>query len=695
MAKKLVIVESPAKARTISRFLKPGYTVKATLGHVRDLPEKELGVDIENGFAPKYLLLKGKSKVIKEIKAAAKDSSVVYLATDPDREGEAISWHVVQAAGLSKLPVKRVVFHEITKEAVEEAFRNPREIDLKLVNAQQARRILDRLVGYKISPILWRKVMRGLSAGRVQSAALRMIVEREREIESFVPTEYWTIEAELKKKANGSSFRAGLVGLAEEKKLEIKNKEEADRLTAELKGANYTVAKVQRKTLSRQPVAPFITSTLQQEAWRKLRFTAKHTMALAQELYEGLPIGEEEPVGLITYMRTDSTHVAPKAIAEVREYIAEKYGPNFLPPSPRTFKKVKGAQEAHEAIRPTSIRREPAMLQPYLTPDQFKLYELIWKRMVASQMAAASQDMTTVEIEAKKDSRRYLFRTTSSVITFPGFLILYSEGKDEEEREGEEQPLPELAQGDELDLLGLFPEQHFTKPPPRYTEATLVKALEENGIGRPSTYAPILSIIQERGYVEKEKGHFKPKMLGFIVTDLLKEYFPGIVDLGFTAQMEERLDEIAQGNREWIPVLREFYDPFAKELEKALSIPKIKSAAQPTHEICEKCGSPMVIKRGRYGEFLSCSNYPKCKNAKPLPIEAKCPRCGAKLIERRTKGKRVFYGCANFPKCDFAIWEKPLPQPCPECGGLLVPEGKNKVKCLQCGYRGNILEDLV
>lgn len=688
MAKKLVIVESPAKARTISRILKDEYIIEATMGHVRDLPQKELGVDTGNGFAPKYVVSKGKSKVVSEIKTAARDASVLYLATDPDREGEAIAWHLIQAAKLGKMPAKRVVFHEITKEAVTEAFRHPKKINMKLVNAQQARRILDRLAGYKISPILWRKVRKGLSAGRVQSVAVRIVVEREREIENFVPAEYWSIEAELKKIAGDETFRAGFVGSGKGKKIAIASQEEADKLSAELKDASYTVSQVQQKTVSRHPVAPFITSTLQQEAWRKLGFSAKRTMSVAQSLYEGVAIGEGEPVGLITYMRTDSTHVTTQAIAETREYITQRFGADFTPQTPRAFKKkVKGAQEAHEAIRPTSVRRGPAMIQSYLNADQFKIYDLIWKRMVASQMAAALFDTVRVDIEANSSRNKYLFRATSSSLAFPGFLTLYSEGRDEEENGNEKAPLPELAPGNALDLLGLFPHQHFTKPPPRYTEATLIKALEENGIGRPSTYAPILSTIQERGYVEKEKGYFSPMELGIIVTGLLEDFFPEIVNIGFTARLEERLDDVARGNMEWVPTLQEFYDPFALQVEKAaLEMPRVKPADQPTDEICDKCGSPMVIKQGRFGKFLSCSDYPKCKNAKPLRLGIDCPRCGANLVERRTKRKRIFYGCSSYPKCDFSVWEKPLPDPCPECKGLLVSKGRSMAGCIACGY---------
>jgi len=688
MSKSLVIVESPAKAKTVSRMLGNRYSVKASLGHVRDLPKSKLGVDVEKGFTPKYVVPKEKRTVIRQIKEAAKKASSVYLATDPDREGEAIAWHLVQAAQLDGMPLKRVVFHEITTEALADAFRHTRGIDIDLVNAQQARRILDRLVGYKLSPLLWHKVRRGLSAGRVQSVALRIIVDREREIEGFIPQEYWSIDAELRKLADGDSFIATLLSLSDGTKLEIGSKEEAERIVAELERSSYAVIQVRKKEVSRQPAPPFTTSTLQQEGWRKLRFTAKHTMAIAQQLYEGLPIGKEGSVGLITYMRTDSTRVALSALSEARAYIKEKYGADFLPPRPRIFaKKAKAAQEAHEAIRPTSVRREPDAIKRYLSRDQFRLYELIWKRMVASQMSPALLDTTSVDIEAK-NKKSYLLRATSSVIKFPGFTVLYSEGKDDaqEERGG---PLPLLVKGEPLELLALYPEQHFTQPPPRYTEATLVKALEERGIGRPSTYAPILSTIQERGYVERADGRFHPQELGFVVSDLLAENFPDIVDLGFTAEMEDGLDQIARGERNWVPFLQDFYCPFEKSLKTAEEhMEKVKAVVEPTGETCEKCGRPMVIKLGRYGRFLACSGYPECKNTKPLRVKigVKCPKCGHDLVQRQTKKKRTFYGCANYPECDFATHDKPIPHSCPQCGGLMAMRGKRMAKCLKCEF---------
>jgi DNA topoisomerase-1 len=702
MAVKLVIVESPAKARTIGRILGTGYAIKATLGHVRDLPKSELGIDIANDFAPRYITIKKRKEVLSELKKSAEDASAIYLATDPDREGEAISWHLVEAIklGKKKLPIHRVVFHEITKDAVEKAFNHPRSIDMNLVDAQQARRILDRLVGYKLSPLLWRKVQRGLSAGRVQSAALRIIVDREREIQNFVRKEYWTIEAELAKslpKAKKSGFRALFIGLSDGKKLEIPNQQEASRIEDELKKADYAVKKVAVKETARQPAPPFITSTMQQEAWRKLRFTAQRTMIIAQQLYEGVPLGEEGSVGLITYMRTDSTHVAAGAVAETRDFIASKYGARFVPSHPRSFaKRGKWAQEAHEAIRPTKIHREPAQLRSYLKPEQLKLYELIWKRMVASQMAAASMDITTVEINATcaEPQKIYLLRTTSSVVKFPGFITLYSEGKDENGEEEKAVALPELKVGDKLVLLALFPEQCFTQPPLRYTEATLIKALEQRGIGRPSTYAPIISTVQERGYVYKENGKLCPDEIGLVVNDILTQHFPKIVDLDFTAQLEEELDEIAQGEKRWVPVLKDFYTPFEETLNQAAEKIERVKIAKPTEEICPDCGLPMVLKTGRFGKFLACTGYPDCKKTMSFVVKTgvSCPQCGKELIERTTKKRRIFYGCSGFPQCKFAVNRKPVPQPCPQCGKLLIIYRDGWVKCTACEYKDKLDE---
>ncbi len=664
MAKKnLVVVESPAKARTLGKIMGSHYIIKASMGHVRDLPQKNLGVDLSEGVIPRYVVPQAKKAVVKEIKDAAAKAAAVYLATDPDREGEAISWHLVEAAKLEGIPTHRVVFHEITEEAIKDAFKHPRHIDMNLVNAQQARRVLDRLVGYKISPLLWKKVRSGLSAGRVQSVALRMIVEREDDIRKFVPQEYWTIEAELSKTAHDKkpfTFTARLAALKGDKsKLEIRKADEAHPLAEQLEKAAYSVSQVKKKRVSRQPSPPFITSTLQQEAWRKLHFTAQRTMAIAQQLYEGLPIGDEGEAGLITYMRTDSTKVAESALAEARKYIATKYGTEFVPPHPRVFtKKAKGAQEAHEAIRPTRIDREPDSIKAHLTADQAKLYRLVWERMMASQMAAAQFDTTSVDIEAAapSTSKIYILKAAGSVPHFLGFLVLYSEGKDDANGNGEDAKsrLPSLTEGEKLKLLKVLPDQHFTEPPPRYTEATLVKALEERGIGRPSTYAPIIGTLRQRGYVNTKEGRFHPLELGETVNTVLVAHFPSIVDASFTAHMEEELDDIAQGKQAWEKTIREFYTPFEATLQKAsVEMVKMKEPDQPTDEVCPKCGMPMVIRMGRFGKFMACSGFPKCKTTKaitPKPGEAsessdkpyrfKYRRKGAKGKKKPTGGKK-------------------------------------------------------
>ncbi len=693
MASKLVIVESPAKARTLNKILGRSYSVKASLGHVRDLPRASLGVDIDKGFIPKYVIPAEKKRIVGEIKKAASKASSIYLATDPDREGEAISWHLVQATRPNnddKL-IHRVVFHEITKEAVRAAFRSPRSIDMNLVNAQQARRILDRLVGYKLSPLLWRKVQRGLSAGRVQSVAVRMIVDREREIQDFIPQEYWIIEVELAPlEEKGASFKARLFSLADGTKLDIGNKDEAERVTDDLEKAEYAVKAVVTKQVARQPAPPFITSTLQQEAWQKLHFPAGRTMAIAQQLYEGLPLGKEGPVGLITYMRTDSTHVAGSAISEARKFIGEKYGAKFLPPKPRSFaKKAKWAQEAHEAIRPTEIYRQPEQLKPFLDPAQLKLYELIWKRMAASQMSPALYNITNVEIETSNTENQpkgYLLKASSSVAKFPGFMVVYSESIDEDERGESFVPLPKLRTGDRLIYLGTFPEQCFTQPPLRYTEATLIKAMEQKGIGRPSTYAPILSTIQERDYVNKTGGKFHPTELGMTVNGILTAHFPKIVDPGFTAQMEEELDDIARGKYAWMAALQEFYPPFQDMLDKAwLNLEKV-DMTQVSEETCPNCSRPMVVKVGRFGKFLACSGYPECKTTMPYAVKTgvSCPQCGGELVKKISKKKKVFYGCSKFPKCQFAVNRRPIAQPCPHCGNLLVQYRGDWAKCVAC-----------
>lgn len=693
MSKKLVIVESPAKAKTLGKILGRGYSLKASLGHVRDLPRGQMGVDVEKDFTPKYVVPRDKTKLVNELKRAAKDASEIFLATDPDREGEAIAWHLAEVTGHDKKTYRRVVFREITSDAVKEAFKNPRDIDMKLVDAQQARRVLDRLVGYKISPLLWQKVRKRLSAGRVQSVAVKIIVDREREIERFVPEEYWTIEAELSKKKDSSSFRASLIGYAGGKKLDVHSREEADIIKKALEGAAYDVLNITVKKATRQPAPPFTTSTLQQEAWRKLRFSTRQTMAIAQQLYEGLPIGNEGNIGLITYMRTDSTTVAGSAVAETMKYIGEKYGPKYVPPRPRSFRaKALGAQEAHEAIRPTRIFREPSVIKTYLTTSQFRLYDLIWKRMVASQMAAALFSNTTVDIEAK-DHDDYLLRTAVSVNTFPGFMTLYSEGKDEAEENGKTS-LPELRKGEDLELHGIYSEQRFTQPLPRYTEATLVKTLEQWGIGRPSTYAPTISTIQDREYVKKIQGSFQPTELGMAVNDLLTRYFPDIINVKFTAGMENELDDIATSVREWVSVIQDFYQPMDKDLKKAIELAdKVRLEDEKTGDDCPECGKPLVIKSGRFGKFIACSGYPECKYTQSyqFSLGVNCPECGSELVQRVNRKKRTFYGCSNYPQCKFATNFRPLPRPCPNCGGLLTQRGQ-QARCIKCDYKEKVAQ---
>ena len=712
MAKDLVIVESPAKARTIERFLGNKYVAMASMGHVRDLPRRDMGVVVNDGsFKPTYKVLPEKRKVVSELARASREAKTVYLATDPDREGEAISWHLIKAAKIDEAKVRRVVFHEITQRAVQEAFDNPRKLDQHLVDAQQARRILDRLVGYDLSPVLWRKVRSGLSAGRVQSVALRLIVDREREIEAFNSQEYWSIDAELAKRPqNGkeAAFKAELRGIKGQKgRLRIPNEQEARRITTDLEGAGYRVRSVLKKERRGRPAPPFITSTLQQEAWRKLRFTAPRTMVVAQQLYEGIALGEQGSVGLITYMRTDSTNVSGEALREASSYIKERFGAEFAPGSPRLYrKKVKGAQEAHEAIRPTSISREPDSIKGYLRKEQYALYDLVWRRMLASQMPDALFDATTVEIDADcvRSDARYSFRAVGSVLKFPGFRKLYMEDIDDSTgaRSDETAPLPELADGEPLDCLSLVPDQKFTQPPPRYTEATLVRAMEENGIGRPSTYAPTIATVMDRDYVRKDRGRFVPSKLGTAVNGLLTAHFPDIIDVGFTARVEEELDEIASGQREWEPVLSEFYGPFTEAVKNAMEnaerVPR-DQIDEETDEVCEVCERPMVIKSGRFGKFLSCSGFPECRTSRPLVtrVGVECPECGGDLVERKGRGKggKRFYGCSSYPKCTFSVNQRPIPQPCPECSRLLVASGRDTARCTSCRYRGPVPEEEV
>ncbi len=685
---KLVIVESPAKARTVGRYLGKGYTVKASVGHVRDLLRSQLSVDVEHDFQPKYRVPNEKRPVVKEIKKLAQQAEEIYLATDPDREGEAIAWHLLEAAEMDPDRVKRVVFHEITKPAIEEAFAHPRGIDMDLVNAQQARRILDRLVGYSLSPLLWRKVRGRLSAGRVQSVALRLIVEREREIENFAPKEYWTIGAEFRPEGMQETFVARLVRL-DGQEPELSSEAEVQPVLRSMEQAEYLTTKVKRGQRRRRPSAPFTTSTLQQEASRRLGFTARRTMAVAQQLYEGLDVGEGGTTGLITYMRTDSTNISPLAQKEARQYILEHHGEAFLPEKPPKYRtRAQRAQEAHEAIRPTSVFRTPAKVKPFLSRDQYRLYKLIWERFVASQMAPAVYDTLTVEVTGREGEHTYLLRATGSRVRFPGFLVVYEEAKDEDAENGENIKMPpDLQEGQRQHLVRLIPEQHFTQPPPRYTDATLVRTLEEYGIGRPSTYAPILTTLQQRGYVRREGKRLIPTETGKLVNDLLVEWFPDILDVGFTARMEDDLDRIAAGERPWVEVVREFYGPFSQKVKEAEEkMPENKQGPEPIGRKCPKCGGDLVVRWGRYGKFISCSNFPKCRYTEPWleKTGAKCPKCGGDLVVRRTRRGRTFYGCANYPECDFTTWKRPLPTPCPQCGGLLVQAGKNRAQCLAC-----------
>jgi len=736
--KPLIIVESPTKARTIGRIVGKDFLVEASVGHIKDLPERELGVDIEGGFVPRYVLIKGKEKVVRRLKKLSEASPRIYLASDPDREGEAIAWHIAEEIADGK-EVHRVLIHEITPRGVKEALDNPRGLQESLYRAQQARRILDRLVGYKISPLLWKKVKRGLSAGRVQSVALRLICEREREIEEFVPEEYWTITAELEHPSKPPPFKAKLSKKGDQK-VEIRTEDEARAILKELQALKFVVHGVKKKERRRTPAPPFITSTLQQEASKRLRFSVKRTMVLAQQLYEGVALGELGHRGLITYMRTDSVRVAPEAIEAARNLIRELFGPEYLPSKPHPFKSRKGAQEAHEAIRPASLDLPPDKVRPYLTQDQYALYKLIWDRFLASQMAQARLEQMTVEVKAGE----FLFNATGTVVKFPGFLVLWRE---EEEEDGF--GLPELQVGEALKVREIVPKQHFTQPPARYTESSLVKELEEKGIGRPSTYATIITTLQERGYVVLKDRKFHPTELGRLVSELLVANFPGIMDVGFTAQMEEKLDQIEEGKILWREVLEEFYRSFSEELERASrEMRDVKRERRLTDIICDRCGSPMEIRWGRYGEFLSCSAFPRCKNAKmfvrdeegrikvveeeragedcpvcsspmvikrgrygrflacsrwpecdftkPLTTGVKCPMegCDGELVERRTKRGRIFYSCSRYPECRYTLSYRPLNEPCPSCGHPFLVEGRKGVFCPNdgCDYRRELEE---
>lgn len=772
MAKSLIIVESPAKARTITKYLGRGYTVMASVGHVKDLPPSKLGVDLDNDFEPQYVTIKGKAGVLAEIKKKAKEADKVFLAPDPDREGEAIAWHLAEEidgkAKRKDRKVFRVLFNEITPSAIKRALQSPGQIDMNLVNAQQARRVLDRIVGFQGSQLLWTKVRRGLSMGRVQSVAVRLICDREAEREAFRPVEYWSITATLSG-AKPPPFDAKLHSINGQDAV-ISSAEEADRVVTAVQGKAFTVASIERKERRRNPAAPFITSRLQQDAARKLRFSPKKTMTLAQQLYEGLEVGKEGSVGLITYMRTDSPRIATEAAEEARQLVRERFGHEYLPETPHVYKTQKAAQEAHEAIRPTSAQRDPESIRRYLDHDQYQLYKLIWNRFIASQMAAAILEMTRIDCVPEHTNDRYVFRATGMVVKFPGHTAVYLEGKDaangqspkpdqEVEEEGE-RTLPILSEGESLHLVaqedqpipGLLPKQHFTQPPPRYNEALLIKELEEKGIGRPSTYAAIISTIQDRNYVEKQEGRFLPTEVGRIVNDFLVKGFPDILNIDFTSLMEKELDEVEEGAKPWVTAVRDFYKPFLKNLQKAKKIPGPKDTVAPptdipcekcgrmlvikwgrngkflacpaykekppckntqnferlpdgtikivakeqvmTDEKCEKCGSPMAVKHGRFGRFLACSAYPACKSTKAIPLGVKCPQCGGNLAQKRTRKGRNFFACGNYPNCKFALWDRPTNSPCPKCHAPFLVEKVSKqngtrLQCRNedCGYR--------
>jgi DNA topoisomerase-1 len=712
---KLVIVESPTKAKTIGRYLGRDFVVKSSLGHVRDLLKSRLSVDVENNFMPEYRVPNEKRAVVKELKEAASHASEIYLATDLDREGEAIAWHLLEAAEMDPARTKRVVFQEITQPAIQAAFQSPRQIDMNRVEAQQARRVLDRLVGYQLSPLLWRKIHGRLSAGRVQSVALRLVVEREREIEAFVPQEYWTIDAELRQVKHqievGTNGKQWPSFIARLHKLngadpELTSETGVQPHLAALREADWVVGEVNIGKRIRRPAAPYTTSTLQQDASRRLGMGTTRTMRMAQELYEGVNAGEGN-VGLITYMRTDSVSVATIAQEQAREFILTQLGPEYLPEAPPVYKtRSKSAQEAHEAIRPTAVERTPASLKPYLTKDQYRLYKLIWERFVASQMVPAIYNTISVDIWAGARNvpaakRPYLFRASGSTLAFKGFLAVYGSDTPEEENgngdsAGTSRVPDDIAEGEILDLLQLLPEQHFTQPPPRYSEASLVKALEENGIGRPSTYASIISTIQQRGYVEQEQKRLHPTEVGRVVTDMLVQYFPDVLSIDFTARFEDELDEIADG-KPWVPVIDEFYDKFAKDLaiaDEALPKVDLKREPEPVGRDCPLSGHPLVYRESRFGRFIGCSNFPQCRYTEQILVKVgvTCPKCGGDLIEKRTKRGRLFYGCSNYPECDWTNWKRPIAQPCPLCGGLMVQDNKELAKCTLCEHTKPLAE---
>ncbi|NMA33728.1 MAG: type I DNA topoisomerase [Clostridiaceae bacterium] len=686
MANNLVIVESPAKANTISKFLGKDYKIVASVGHVRDLPKSQMGVDIENDFEPRYITIRGKGDIISKLRKEAKNSKKILLATDPDREGEAISWHLAQLLDVDENAECRITFNEITKNAVRNAIKQPRKINMDLVDAQQARRVLDRIVGYKISPLLWRKVRKGLSAGRVQSVAARLVCDREEEIEKFIPDEYWTVTALLHKKKSTRTFEAKFYGRMDQK-IELKNEEQVREILKQLEGKDYIVHRVKYGEKKKTAPAPFTTSTLQQEASRKLGFPTKKTMMIAQQLYEGLEVKGHGSVGLVTYIRTDSTRISAEAQQTAKEYINSNYGDKYLPNEPRVYKNRSASQDAHEAIRPTNVDLTPASIKGSLTSDQYRLYNLIWSRFIASQMASAVYDTIAADILAGD----LLFKANGSKLKFDGYLAVYTEGRDEDSKEDDarenEVSIPDLEQDEILMLKKIEDKQRFTQPPQRYTEATLVKALEEKGIGRPSTYAPIITTILARGYAVKEKKFLVPTELGRIVNELMKSNFREIVDVQFTAQMEQKLDDVEEGTKKWVEVMKEFYEPFAKTLKEAESrIENIEIPDEVTDVICEKCGRNMVIKMGRYGKFLACPGFPECRNAKPILEEAgvNCPLCGGRVLIKKTKTKKSYLGCENYPECNFMSWDMPSGEMCPECGNFMVKKYSGKKLTLVC-----------
>ncbi len=683
---KLIIVESPAKAKTIKKYLGEDFEVMASMGHIRDLPKSKLGVDVDNNFEPQYENIKGKADLIKTLKSAAKKSEQVYLATDPDREGEAISWHLANILSLPEEQANRVTFNEITKTGVQGGMADPRSIDMDLVNAQQARRILDRIVGYKISPFLWRKVRKGLSAGRVQSVAVRLIVDREDEINDFKTEEYWSIDGVFKTTDNQTPFPAKLA-THKGKKIEIGNKEEADEILAALKDSSYSVEKIKKGTRRRSPAPPFITSTLQQEASRRLGFQSRRTMKAAQELYEGVEVEGLGAIGLITYMRTDSLRLSAEALADAATYIKSKFGQEYLPAKTRVFKSKAAAQDAHEAVRPTMPELEPSRVKASLTGDQYKLYKLIWERFIACQMAEALYDTVNADIAAGD----YMFKASGFTVKFEGFTKLYVESRDDDSGENST-ALPPLNEGESLKAESVVGNQHFTQPPARFTEATLIKALEERGIGRPSTYAPTITTILQRGYVEREAKILKPTVLGDVTTRLMAEQFASIVNADFTAKMEQNLDEVAEGKHDWASTLAKFYEDFEKTLQTAeenMEGKRVKIPDEETDEVCDVCGKPMVIKLGRFGKFLACTGFPDCKNTKKIVKDSGgvCPVCGGKVLAKKSKTGRIFFGCEKYPECTFATWDTPLTEACPKCSSTLYrTNGKGrKIHCLKEG----------